>query len=355
MRPSPSGTPLARALPTLLLLAAVYGCDSAANPLGPTTGTEPTLERLEVFPGTDTLTALGSTLQLQAHLQGTDEPVVVRWNSSDSSVVAVDSAGRAVSVGNGRAVVHAEAQGQRDSAVVVVEQVAVGIVAEETGRTVAPGDTLRPRVYAVDPNGAALADADLRWSSLDPGVATVDSAGVARGVAAGVARLAIHMGALADTIPLPVLGTNDLLLTARADEDLRTSVRPGQTIDVPVTLDLSRLGDRGDLGSIQLDVTYDPALLHPQSSTPGVAGAAVTHHHEPGRIRFAFVATAAQDDPRLTLVTLTFRVADGAAAGSVADFGITYTGTPTDTSFGSYAVPVTLTGGVRVGAEGEGS
>ncbi|HEX8362691.1 MAG TPA: cohesin domain-containing protein [Longimicrobium sp.] len=128
--------------------------------------------------------------------------------------------------------------------------------------------------------------------------------------------------------------------TALANGTASAQVRRGEVVTVPVTLDLPDAGAQGDLGAVQFELSFPGEILRYVSAAPGVAGAAQTHLGAPGRVRFAFASTAPQGKPRLTLVTLSFRVAPDAPAGARGDIRLSYTARPVTTGFRPLALPV---------------
>jgi len=128
----------------------------------------------------------------------------------------------------------------------------------------------------------------------------------------------------------------------------KTYVGRGQTITVPVVLDLSKVSAGGDLGAAQFELKYDPAVLVYQSAAAGVTGTADFNVPTPGTFRFSFAGTDPQGTARLTLVTITFQVAPGAAVGAQRALTLTYTAQPANTSFAKYALPIAVAGRVQV-------
>jgi parallel beta-helix repeat protein len=63
----------------------------------------------------------------------------------------------------------------------------------------AVGTTLRFSATVTDSTGAAVRDPEIAWRSLSPGVASVDAAGLVRGVAPGTVRIIATSGRLSDT------------------------------------------------------------------------------------------------------------------------------------------------------------
>jgi hypothetical protein len=126
------------------------------------------------------------------------------------------------------------------------------------------------------------------------------------------------------------------------------SLRPGDSVSVPVTLDLSAAGNHGDLGAVQFELEFPAALLQFQDATPGVAGAAQAHLAAPGRLRFAFAGTAPQGKAQLTLVTFRFRVAPTAPVGGEGALTLTYRGRLVTTGFAPLPAPAATPGTFRV-------
>ena len=132
-----------------------------------------------------------------------------------------------------------------------------------------------------------------------------------------------------------------------AGGDDRT-VAPGEVVTIPVTLDLSRVGSDGDLGAAEFVLSYDAAVFRFVSATAGVKGMAHLNGSEPGRVRFAFVATVPQGSPRLTLATVNFTVRRDARPGSKALFRLQLPSRPVRTTLLPYDAPRTMGGGVTI-------
>jgi hypothetical protein len=139
-----------------------------------------------------------------------------------------------------------------------------------------------------------------------------------------------------------------VLSTAFARGEAKTYVRRGQTVVVPVMLDLSKASANGDLGAAQFRLEYDPAVLVYQSASPGVTGTADFNVPTPGTFRFSFAGTNPQGTSRLTLVTVIFTVHGSAPMDGPRALTLTYTAQPANTSFAKYAMPVAVSGRVVV-------
>ncbi|MBK8005072.1 MAG: sulfatase-like hydrolase/transferase [Gemmatimonadetes bacterium] len=190
-----------RPLPLLLLLVAC-----SAEPVGGPLLT-PRASRVEVAPAADTLAALGDTVILAATAfdsAGLPMAAAFQWRSLDAAVATVDRAGRVIAVRDGTTGIEVSGGGRADTARITVRQVAVG-VAVPAADTLRPGWVAQYAAAVVDARGAPLPGAPIRWRSSDPAVATVDSAGVARAVAAGEAALLAVGAGFTDTLRLTVL------------------------------------------------------------------------------------------------------------------------------------------------------
>jgi hypothetical protein len=312
----------------------------------------------------DTATILvGGTRQLSALVRdaagGTLTGRTVAWSSSDNTKATVSSTGLVTGVAAGTATITAASEGRQGQATItVVVPAASRVVINPLFATLDVGQNTNLGVSILNQAGQPIQGATATWSSLNTNIATVDAAtGRVTAAATGQARIVAQSGTAADTALVMVLDTRSIVSTAFAREAgsatgpgvLRANATPGQTITIPVTLDLRRVSANGDLGSVQFELTYDPALLQYQSVTAGVSGSAETHLVEPGKFRYAFVSTNPQQQTDvLTLATLTFRVAANAPVGTQAAINVTYSSRPTDTNLNAYDAPVVVGGRVRV-------
>ena len=174
------------------LCAALLACACGDGSTEPSP--QPPATTLTVVPGTAELTALGATLQFTARVLDQNGRVmagaVVAWSSGDTSVATVDASGLAAAVNNGTAAITATSGSASGSAAVTVAQAVSVVTVSHTADTLAAGDTLRLSAEASDANGHPVANAELEWSTSDATVATVDSTGLVRAVAAGTAVIA---------------------------------------------------------------------------------------------------------------------------------------------------------------------
>ena len=203
-------------------------------------------------------------------------------------------------------------------------------------------------VRGLSTDGREIAPPNVHWVAPDSAVVSVGSNGTTRANRMGVGTVIAVAGSIADTATVAALGPQSLLTTAFAGGNIDATARAGQTVSVPVVLDLSSVSSAGDLGSLQFDVRFNPALLQFQSAASAASGASAANEVEPGRVRFAFAASEVQGKDVVTLVTLTFKVPATAAVGAREAIGIEYRVPPTSTSFQKYEMPIAVGGTIQV-------
>ena len=168
---------------------------------------EPT--RVTVAPSSLEFAALGDTARLSAQVEDQYGEIMagaaVNWASSDASVASVDSEGLVRSIGNGEAVVTAQAGAASDSASVTVAQVVSAVnVSPGALEFSALGDTLRLGAEPVDANGHAVVGAAVTWATGDAAVASVDSAGLVVSVGNGRAEVTATADSVSGTAEVTV-------------------------------------------------------------------------------------------------------------------------------------------------------
>lgn len=293
----------------------------------------------------------GETRQLTATLRDSTGAVLtgreVSWGSTEPGVAVVSPSGLATGMGEGLTVITASSEGKTGS-VTMTGGVASRVELAPGFSVLDVGASTKIGITAFTPHGYILSNPTVQWTSLSAAVAGVDGSGTVTGASAGQARVVATVDAARDTTVVAVLGAQSLLSTAFAGGQVKAYVRSGQTITVPVVLDLSKVSAGGDLGAAQFQLAYDPAVLVYQSASAGVSGTADFNVPTPGTFRFSFAGTNPQGTARLTLVTITFQVASGAALGTQRALTLTYTAQPANTSFAKYAFPVAVSGRVQV-------
>ena len=161
-----------------------------------------------VTPDTVALTALGQTARLIAEVRDQVGRVMtdarVSWSSADSTVATVSAAGRVRAVGIGVTAITAMAGEANGTALVTVEQSAGSVIVTPPADTIAPGDTLRLGAEVYDANGHRVDGAGFTWSSSNASVATVDTTGLVRGLAEGMATITAMAGSASGTSEITV-------------------------------------------------------------------------------------------------------------------------------------------------------
>lgn len=276
----------------------------------------------------------------------------VTWRSTDPAMLSFDSAGpatvrvRALQTGTSRVIATSEARA--DTAVVrVVVPVAARVLVTPRYLVVDVGDSASVSVDAVASNGDTVYTPMITWSSDSPAAAS--GAGLrVRGLAPGVARLAAIVNGVSDTVTVAVLGPQSVLSTAWARGQMEASIRAGDTVSVPVMMDLGRRGAGGDLGAAQMSFSFPTTLLAYLDAAPPSGVTALVHEVQPGTLRIAYIASDRQTGTRITLVVLRFRVAAAALAGQRARLQLTHTIGPLSTSFQPLGMPVVPQGTVQI-------
>ncbi len=179
---------------------------------------EPVPAAMTVMPDTLALTALGDAAQLAAEVRDqigrVMEGVRVSWSSANAVVAAVDSAGVVTAIGVGSAIVTAWAGEVSGSTLVKVMPAAGWVVVSPPADTIAPGDTVRVEAELFDGNGRRVSAAAFNWSSSDVSVASVDGAGLVRGVGEGAATITAVAGDVAGISEITVANLERAALVA---------------------------------------------------------------------------------------------------------------------------------------------
>ena len=166
---------------------------------------------LTVSTDTVTLTAIGAVHALSATVTDAGGHAVagqVTWTSSDQAVVTVTNAGAITAVGPGTATITAQA-----GTLTATVNVSVEVVVAQVARIeiVAPAaevnedGTLQLTANLFDQAGGATTGT-VTWISDSTAYAAVDGNGLVHGVRAGSTRIRARVGAVEDTLDLPVRG-----------------------------------------------------------------------------------------------------------------------------------------------------
>src|SRR2546429_574472 len=165
--------------------------------------------RVAVDSPTLSLTRLGDTTRLKAtafDAHGVVVPnVAFTWSSSDSLLASVGATGLVTALDEGTVVIAAAADSVKGVASVRVTQVAAGVeVAPRVDTLHTVGRTVQFSAIAFDSMSSILPLAKAHWSSSDPAVARVDTAGLVTVTGAGTAKVIARVGTAADTATLVV-------------------------------------------------------------------------------------------------------------------------------------------------------
>lgn len=272
----------------------------------------------------------------------------ISWRSSNQAVFRVQSAGpQAVQIsGNLRGTALLIATMDQ-----VADTVPVTVYRERTARVVISppyiqleaGSALRPGLLAFDAAGDTVYAALFSERMQDTSVAAF-AFGEVRARAAGVTRLivqattgesVIRPDSAADTATVAVLGPRSILSTAWARGVPVAELRAGDTVSVPLAIDLSRVGTAGDLGALQADLDFPSALLSFAGARTEPGSSLEVHAVQPGTLRIGYASTHPHADARFIVATLTFRVTG--ATGRRGELRLVHTVAPRSTDFQMYA------------------
>lgn len=185
----------------LLALVPLAACDDAMQP-------DP-VASVTVSPQGQTL-APSATLQLTATVKDASDTQltdrVVTWETTNSSIAAVDAAGLVTAVASGTATITAHSEGQSGSTTLTVAAGVASITLAPDSANLAVGGTRRLTATLRDLGGNPLAGRPLAWASSSNAVATVDSTGLVTGVAPGRVTITATREGRVGTAVIRVLG-----------------------------------------------------------------------------------------------------------------------------------------------------
>ncbi|HKP76433.1 MAG TPA: Ig-like domain-containing protein, partial [Longimicrobiaceae bacterium] len=232
----------------------------------------------------------------------------VTWNAPNPGVATLSAAGVLAGVAPGTEVVTATVEGKVASALVtVVPQVAARVVISPRLAVVSTGVAVPLKAAAYTAAGDSVLLPQVTWTALDAGI-SVTADGVANAAAAGTYRVVAAVNAARDTATVAALGPSSLLVTALPQGQALVDVQAGAAFDVPVVVDLSRASSTGDLGSLQLDVTFDSGVMVYDGFFTVARGATEANSPSAGTVRVAFAETSPQGTGTFTLVVLHFHL-----------------------------------------------
>lgn len=145
------------------------------------------------------------------------------WASGDNAVATVDPGGVVTATGPGETMIVATAEGVSGSAEVSVAPAVHAIDITPPEVTILSGDTVRLSATATDRNGYPVDGAELRWSSDDPGVATVEPSdppitALMRGIGEGQVTMIVFAGEEEGRARIIVSGDEDQVVLSKLYE-----------------------------------------------------------------------------------------------------------------------------------------
>jgi len=271
------------ALLSILFSVLVIACsgDDAESPTDPGDG-QPTVDRIEVTPGADTVTALDETRDYDAVAlsAGGDTVTTVSftWSSTDQAVATVDGNGVAEAAADGETEIRASAEGLTGSAALIVDQQPASVTMSPASATLtAIGDTVRLSASAADANGNPVSGADFTWSSGSDAVASVNSAGLVTGRGNGETSITAASGRVSSDATVTVNQAVDHLAFRTGP----TSDVAGDTIDPAI-----KVAVLDAAGNVVEDATSSVTLSFGVNAGGGTLSGPTTVSAESGVVTF---------------------------------------------------------------------
>jgi uncharacterized protein YjdB len=129
------------------------------------------------------------------------------WQSGNLPVATVDaSTGVVTGVGGGDAIITVSAEGKQAQATIKVLQPIISIIALPDSFDLPLTTTRTISAQVVGPNGVAITNRVITWSSSNPGVAVVSASGVVTAVSTGTTTITIRAGTKQATVRVRVVG-----------------------------------------------------------------------------------------------------------------------------------------------------
>ena len=249
-----------------------------------------------VSPRADTASAIGDTIQFA--VRATDArgnallgaPTV--WNSTDTTVATVDSAGTVIAQGGGGAAIVVSIGDKTARAHVLVRQRPAGLqIAGDSLFRAAEGGRGRTAAHVVDVRGHEIGGFVTRWRSADPSIAAVDSFGNVTAVAPGRTVFTVTADEMVAQLPVEVYPVASSLTLLSGDGQRAPA---GRKVSQPVTVQVVSRSGRPIPGVPVRFVLEDGAgRAEPQadsSDAQGIARASWTLGGFPGRQTLSVVA-----------------------------------------------------------------
>jgi hypothetical protein len=230
--------------------------------------------------------------------------------------VAADGTLTALAPGSTFVVVEVDAL--RDSAVVVVRQIAARVVLSSAGAVLDVGASSTMTASTVDSGGTAIAASPVaQIMSRDPGVASVDRVtGLVRGLAEG-STVVVASGAadstLTDTVAVVVVAPGSVIGRATIPAADPLGVAAGTALVIRITIDALRLPQAGAIAAAEATLRWDPTVFALDSLRHAPNAAA--HQTALGVVAVAYAGADAVIGGSVDLATLYVRVLSSVTAG----------------------------------------
>jgi hypothetical protein len=182
------------------------------------------------------------------------------WSSDDTGVCSVDGTGLVTAEGNGTAQVSAEAGGQSDFADCDVQQVADEISVAPQFAVLAVGEVAALDVMVLDALDNEIVSPSLTITPRVGGVVTVSGTDLT-GATAGVTDVVVTSDALSDSMKAAVVDQSGFAMLGSTSQDAVWFTAGASTTLVLDFWMIRPTGGDGDLGSIQGELVWDPAVL----------------------------------------------------------------------------------------------
>jgi len=259
-----------------------------------------------ISPTVDTATAIGDTIQLA--VTATDArgnallgaPTV--WNSSDTMVATVDSAGTVIARGGGGTAIMVTIGGKAARAHVLVRPHPVGLqLLGDSLFRAAEGSRGRTAAQVVDARGHEIGGFATRWRSSDPSIAAVDSLGNVTAMAPGRTIFTVTADTMVAQLPVEIYPVASSLTLLSGDGQRAPA---GRRVSQPVTVQVVSRSGRPIPGvPVRFALEEGAGRTEPQadsSDAQGIARASWTLGGFPGRQTLSVIA---EGIPTPTVVT----------------------------------------------------
>lgn len=182
---STSGVVTARAVGTATVTATSEGRGGSAV----VTVTSVPVATVVLTPPFDTLNA-GGSVQLNAVARDAGGAALagrtVTWNSADTRIATVTSAGLVVAIAPGTTTITATSEGRSATAtIVVLARPVASVNVTPSSNNVVVGSTVQLSAQLTDAQGTVLTGRQLTWTSSSGSVASVDASGLVRALSTG--------------------------------------------------------------------------------------------------------------------------------------------------------------------------